>query len=500
MKTLFFLLTLSLCVGMDTSKNLWTSDDENKTETETDSEADSSFQEDEKQSRRGQKRKTPPSVDLTTDDNIEPCKISPYDLLHALEEANTLQAMEDFKKTNLGQLFLMTTRKEIQTKKQQLEQRLKILLYANEEMQFLENYKIGEVESISLEEIKAVGHVPLQNTIEPVDLPSMITKLKNLKKSAEEMDDFQKNPWGQLFMRVKLEEISAAKFSISNAINKANSELSLLHSLLLYKKNDLLSQKADEVFKEVIKKNPERIVQLRKLKTINLENMGLEVIPPQIWRAYSDATSIHLNNKKGFTNPNRIKLIPEWVKNLKHLKELFLSQNNLEEIGKALAFTKLKKINLNNNLLQEVNFTWFPLTLRELHLNECGLSIIRENISYLRDLHVLDLGRNNIQELPPQMTDLSKLQTLNLNDNPLLQKDTLLNIPKSIKELNLACCGLDELPIKVVGILNNLKTINFSNNKISILVDEDGNYLPWIKTLLDTKGIKIFSEGIKPPS
>uniref|UniRef100_A0A8C1RQQ9 Leucine-rich repeat protein SHOC-2 n=1 Tax=Cyprinus carpio TaxID=7962 RepID=A0A8C1RQQ9_CYPCA len=166
--------------------------------------------------------------------------------------------------------------------------------------------------------------------------------------------------------------------------------------------------------------------------------------------------------------------VPDDIFQLDDLSVLDLSYNQLTEIPRDLENSRnMLVLNLSHNSIDNIS--------NQLFIN-------------LTDLLYLDLSDNNLDSLPPQMRRLVHLQTLILNNNPLMHAQlrqlpamvalqtlhlrntqrTQNNMPTSLEgltnlaDVDLSCNDLTRVP-ECLYSLANLKRLNLSSNQISEL-------------------------------
>ncbi|XP_050823815.1 protein flightless-1 homolog isoform X2 [Gopherus flavomarginatus] len=166
--------------------------------------------------------------------------------------------------------------------------------------------------------------------------------------------------------------------------------------------------------------------------------------------------------------------VPDDIFQLDDLSVLDLSYNQLTECPRDLENAKnMLVLNLGHNSIDNIP--------NQLFIN-------------LTDLLYLDLSENKLESLPPQMRRLVHLQTLILNNNPLLHAQlrqlpamtalqtlhlrntqrTQSNLPTSLEgltnlaDMDLACNELSRVP-ECLYTLSSLRRLNLSSNQISEL-------------------------------
>uniref|UniRef100_A0A8C1ZQR5 FLII actin remodeling protein n=1 Tax=Cyprinus carpio TaxID=7962 RepID=A0A8C1ZQR5_CYPCA len=182
---------------------------------------------------------------------------------------------------------------------------------------------------------------------------------------------------------------------------------------------------------------------------------------------------------------------PEHVKSMTSLRWLKLNRTGLCYLPEELSsLQKLEHLSVSHN------------SLTTLHGELSGLPNLRVIIGNipnqlfinLTDLLYLDLSDNNLDSLPPQLRRLVHLQTLILNNNPLMHAQlrqlpamvalqtlhlrntqrTQNNMPTSLEgltnlaDVDLSCNDLTRVP-ECLYSLANLKRLNLSSNQISEL-------------------------------
>jgi Leucine-rich repeat (LRR) protein len=123
---------------------------------------------------------------------------------------------------------------------------------------------------------------------------------------------------------------------------------------------------------------------------------------------------------------------PEDISILKKLKRLSLISTKISVLPKEVfELPELEYLSLKNNRLQEMPALSHKSTIKELILGRNYLTAKALEIFFhaTPDLHCLDLGHNNLREVPESLFYLKKLNRLNLENN------RLHSLPVKLKEL-----------------------------------------------------------------
>lgn len=219
------------------------------------------------------------------------------------------------------------------------------------------------------------------------------------------------------------------------------------------------------------KKIKERIdnVKLHGWQTLDLRNCGLSEIPAEVYN-YTDLVTIDFSNDSFCDEPrrNKIKIVPNDISKLKHLKRLNLSNNQLESISESLStLNKLTYLNLCNNKLTDISEKIANMpSLSEICLDENpfdmlppeivarGISAIRnfykelEEKDFLYEVKLLLVGQGRVGKTclsnaliddNYKLSDKESTEGININRwiipkdviskiNPKIQRDFQINI------------------------------------------------------------------------
>ncbi|HEY6285032.1 MAG TPA: COR domain-containing protein, partial [Ktedonobacteraceae bacterium] len=130
---------------------------------------------------------------------------------------------------------------------------------------------------------------------------------------------------------------------------------------------------------------------------------------------------------------------------------------------------------LNNNQLSQLPPELWQLTnLQTLYLHQNQLSQLPPGISQLTNLQNLSLNENQLSQLPPMIGLLTSLQKLWLGKNQLSQLPSEIAQLTNLQNLYLNNNQLNQLPFEI-GQLTNLQELNLNNNPLGQLPPELGH-------------------------
>jgi len=129
-------------------------------------------------------------------------------------------------------------------------------------------------------------------------------------------------------------------------------------------------------------------------------------------------------------------------------------------------------LSLYNRNLEELPPEILQLTnLGELSLNTNQLTKLPPEIVQMTNLQILSLGGNLLTKLPPEIVQMTNLQILSLDGNLLTQLPPEIGQLINLRSLSLGGNQLTELPPEIVQ-LTNLKTLYLDGNQLTELPPE----------------------------
>ena len=225
---------------------------------------------------------------------------------------------------------------------------------------------------------------------------------------------------------------------------------------------------------------------LEKVKYIYFDN-----------NCFSDSSNLEefnhcVNIEKIFMPNNNLTRLPFW--NLPHLKRLFLYSNAIDHLSNEIGGLKsLEYLNLSNNKLVSLPDSLMSLPrLDTLDISGMNFKFLSKNLKLpdlrslsmrgdsLIDLHGikeytsienLDLGNNQIKEIPAEIESLKDLKTLDVSRNLLSNLPENISKLKKLKFLYLSGNKFTSFP-EVLLRMPNLEIISFWKNQVQISEEE----------------------------
>lgn len=190
-----------------------------------------------------------------------------------------------------------------------------------------------------------------------------------------------------------------------------------------------------------------------------------------------------------FTNLDNLQILDLSFNKLKYLAKLpnsiirFNAEHNLINKSAPLALKSLNVLQINSNLFTEIpsfkdsvvnvfimrnnkiasiNVDNFNNLVQRIDLTDNDIEEIPTQLFEIRKIQSLNISFNRVKEIPPLIAGLN-ITTLFINDNPI---SDLPELPQSLLCLNASGCNFKSIPESVYNI-PRLSSIDFSHNMIS---------------------------------
>jgi len=236
--------------------------------------------------------------------------------------------------------------------------------------------------------------------------------------------------------------------SIGNRGNKTSMDTLLLHNLL----NNAPNLTSLTIDRNIYLDHFPKIEKNNHLKELYLTVNNLSQIPLDI----DNLTALELFECSG----NKIQGLPDSFSNLNNLKTLILKANNINIFPEEILS------------LQNLNVLWFSGTIKtipekidvlsqleKVAFTNTAISSLPKSFSRLKNLKHIDLSNNQFTVFPSPLLKLKQVKVLSLNENPIT-KTALEKSLKGIKYKN----AVIYIPIteeKYSEIKNTYPKINF---------------------------------------
>jgi hypothetical protein len=272
----------------------------------------------------------------------------------------------------------------------------------------------------------------------------------------------------------------AAQIGVYYFVNKNKAEIDESSSVYLgkYRPNyegilDLSNQGLTELPKGVLKYKDLRVIRLNDndftefpVELLQMPNLTtISLLNNKIKKVDLSGVDIQCNLSYLILSENKLTEVKA-LERLQNLDYLYLDNNRLSEIP-YLRIRKLRSVNLNRNLIQELEMKQFHINLEILNLayNEIENIFIKETLNV--SLTVLDLSNNQFQTFPSTILKFRNLATLNLSDcgmnawnvNEAIMNDQPIDIDLSENNFSTFDANLE-------GVLPNLRSLSLYNNEL----------------------------------
>ena len=161
---------------------------------------------------------------------------------------------------------------------------------------------------------------------------------------------------------------------------------------------------------------PEGCVNWTELEFINCKNNQIAELPEAITDKWKKIVKIYMGG-------NALTALPEDIGNFDQLTELDASNNALDSIPTSLGLCyELQMLHLGNNKLLEFQSSIFTglRKLKELQLYKNKISVVGPEIGNLRSIERLSLASNQIKYVPEEIGSCVTLKELYLSNNAKL--------------------------------------------------------------------------------
>jgi Leucine-rich repeat (LRR) protein len=189
---------------------------------------------------------------------------------------------------------------------------------------------------------------------------------------------------------------------------------------------------------------PEELAEWKGVEHINVKNNKLVELPPSIFQSFPSIQRLYVGG-------NLLRTLPEEIGHCTALVALDFSNNQIEALPVALEqCTNLELLHCGCNKIMDVQPEIFAaLTkLKELQLYKNKITIVPPEIGNLSCIERISLASNNLKTLPDEIGSCTTLQELYLGNNAKFS-----NFPASaghlhrLRELSLRKCpALKQLP------------------------------------------------------
>jgi len=225
-------------------------------------------------------------------------------------------------------------------------------------------------------------------------------------------------------------------------------------------------------------------VELSKNEMNALKSIGIDIPLRNKLYFSKDSKGIIIENghivQLGVKNGENANLESKELCHLTYLNFLDLSDNNLERLPEWIQELKtLKDLRLNNNILTQ----------------------IPEWIGNLKELEVLSLIGNRITSLPQSLANLKRLKTLRLDNNHIKTFPLVLN---ELRENGLEYIYLDENPLSSLKGISREHLAFFINLLLSSETEDNDSGYPRQQNYLmfpfSIEGRKLMNDAVCEPN
>lgn len=231
----------------------------------------------------------------------------------------------------------------------------------------------------------------------------------------------------------------------------------------------------------------------KEIREVCLQNNGLYQVPKKLFNRLEQLVVLNLSNNRisqidedPFVGLIRLVVLDLSRNALTHIKSKFFKDLHVLQIldlrnnsvgyieeNAFLPLYNLHTLNLAENRLHQITANLFNglFVLSKLILsNNLIVNVHAQAFKNCSALKELDLSSNAIAEVPPALTELSFLRTLDLGENQIstLRNGSFKNM-ESLTGLRLVDNGIGNLTDGMFWDLPNLQVLNLSKNKVQAI-------------------------------
>lgn len=226
--------------------------------------------------------------------------------------------------------------------------------------------------------------------------------------------------------------------------------------------------------------------KLNTLKDLDLQFKEYKNWVSQNSATFTDVRALNMNCQYFYCTPNDLKYFTnlktlslnrnysskfkQIFKYITSLKKLELESNNLKRLPSSIKYlTRLKNLNLRNNYITSLPDYLFNGCLRLTYLNFAlnELTSLPQEIENLTQLREINLKGNHLTQLP-NLSKLTNLRVLIVNDNELLEINSDIKKLTSLTRLNLKNNRLTHWPEEFDSEWFKGKCVTLSRNLFPI--------------------------------
>jgi small GTP-binding protein len=149
-----------------------------------------------------------------------------------------------------------------------------------------------------------------------------------------------------------------------------------------------------------------------------------------------------------------------------------MTEAELIQIIKQAAKDEVTELDLSNNQISSLPPEIVQLTnLQTLDISDNQISSLPPEIVQLTNLQFLNISDNQISSLPPEIVQLTNLQSLDIGGNQIRSLPREIFQLTNLQSLNIGGNQISSLPPEIVQ-LTNLQSLNIGGNQISSLPRE----------------------------